>query len=215
MLPPVSLNSVEAYRPLQCVWQLFDRYLQFVLPHPTQDWHPCSIFIHKAREASANSPDAYALGLTVAVEGLVNELYSHLGNPSQDFKSAVSKLKEFVATWAGIPGWEGNDSLRDRLPNLISQLTSVRAVDRLYELAKQGIVESRHVDAWRQVRHPMAHAELPNGEDYQLFSDRIFSVTVLLYQIVFASIGYDSYYHDYSIHGFPVAKYVSPSVISQ
>ena len=205
--PPLHLNAVQAHSPLNCVWEMFDRYLNFILPHDRPDRHPCSIFIYKAREASANSPDARALGVTVAVEGMVNALHYSIGQPSPELKEAISVLKSFVKTWPGIPEWEGETSLRARLPGLINQLTSVRAVDRLYGLAQQGCVDTRLIDAWKSLRNPMAHAELPDPTARQAFYDKILAATVLLNQLVFAAIGYSGFYSDYSIHGFPTKKY--------
>jgi hypothetical protein len=206
-LPPLDYWTAEARRKVSPTWEMFDRYLRFVLPHDGPDWHPCSIHVYKEREASANSPDARALGVSVAVEGLTKLLHDDLGKPSGEFRAAVSDLREFVVGWPGVPGWCGDASLWARIHGLVDQLTSVRAADRLYLLAAGGVVEKRLVDSWKSLRNTMAHADTPNAGKRQEFYDRIMSAVVLLNQLVFSAIGYEGYYSDYSTHGFPVRRY--------
>jgi hypothetical protein len=210
MPPPLHLHTAEAHHKSNQIWQMFDRYLQYIIPYQGQDWYPCSIHVHKAREASANSFDARALGLTIAIEGVVRELYPDLGRPSTEFRKAVRQLKSFCARWTGMAGWDDNDSLLQRADNQLSQLCSVRAIDRLFCLADRGSVQRTHVDAWKALRNPTAHAELPNPADNQLFVDRVMAATVLLYHLVFSQIGYAGPFSDYSTRGFPVVLYSPP-----
>ena len=70
--PPVALRTLAG---LQHFWQLFDLYLRYVLRRTEAGWHPCTVRLHAACEASANSIEAYALGLAVAVEGMTDILY--------------------------------------------------------------------------------------------------------------------------------------------
>lgn len=207
VLPPLDFLTEEADAKPNPVWEMFDKYLRFVLPHTGPNWHPCSIHIHKAREASANSVEAWALGLSVSVEGLVKILRGDIGKPSASFKSAVSHLREYVEKWEGVPGWDGDASLRGRLPGLINQLTSFRPVDRLHQLAREEAIEERLVDSWKRLRNLSAHAETPDAQDHQNFYDSIMSASVLLNQLVFGAIGYEGDYSDYSKHGFPVRRY--------
>jgi len=207
MPPPLHFNTVQVHQNPSPVWQMFDAYLRYVLAHPEQDWHPCSIHVHKAREASANSLDARALGLSIAVEGVVKLAGADLGKPSSVFKAAVRKLKDHCAQWLGIEGWDGNDSLKSRAGNLLSQLCSVRAVDRLYALAENGSVQQPLVEAWKALRNPTAHAEIPDTAENQRFVDHVMAATVLLYQLVFSAIGYTGPYSDYATRGFPVSTY--------
>jgi hypothetical protein len=88
-------------------WRLFSKYLEFVTrdarPSPSSKgcgrrktkhsgWHPCSIHIYNAIEASANSFNSWALGLCVAVEGIAN-LVEFREDPLE--KQRVCKLTEF------------------------------------------------------------------------------------------------------------------------
>ena len=56
-------------------WGIFERYLAFVVSQPNEGRHPCTRRVASARAASENTIEAWALGLGVAVEGLVNDLY--------------------------------------------------------------------------------------------------------------------------------------------
>jgi hypothetical protein len=205
--PPLRLNAPEVHGNPNPVWNMLDRYLQFILPYGEPDWHPCSIYVHKAREASSNSLDARALALTIAVEGPVKRLHPDIEKPSNAFKKAVRCLKAHCASWAGVDGWDGNDSLRQRAGGLLSQLWSTRPVDRLYALADCGTVDRPHIEAWKALRNPMAHAEIPDPADSQLFVDNLMAATVLLHQLVFSTIRYVGPYTDYSTRGFPTRHY--------
>ncbi len=207
MLLPLNLHTIEAHRTPNPIWMMFDKYLRFILPFGGPDWHACSIYVHKAREASANSLDAHALGLTVAIEGLAKLLYPDLGKPRSNFKEAVRDLKAYCQRWPGMPDWDGNASLKDRTDRLLGNLCGVRASDRLYRLSENGTVQKTLVEAWKALRDPMAHAELPDAAEHQRFVDNLMSATVLLHQLIFSAIGYAGPYSDYSTPGFPVVAY--------
>ena len=187
-LPPLHPRTLGACGRPNPAWKIFDKYLRFVLPHYGPDWHPCSIRINDAREASVNAMDARALGITVAVEGLVNLAYSGVGRTSDAHKKAVEQLRKYVTEWPGFPDGEVGASLRARLPGLMGQLNNVGAGKRLEDLADTGVVERRLVHAWKKLRHPAAHSETPDPGKRQELADHVHAAGVLLNQLVFGAI---------------------------
>ncbi len=113
--PPIALSSLAGHEEL---WRLFERYLQYILKYDNADWHPCSIYLHTAREASANSFEAAALGLAVAVEGLTKALFPPCPDRTPAYKSVVEDLTGYVDKWPGVGPKEIVDKVRARLPGL-------------------------------------------------------------------------------------------------
>ena len=148
--------------------RLFDRYFHFLLCRNDPDWHPCSMHLQHAIMSSGSSVGAYALGLGVAVEGVCNTLYENLVRPSDDEASLLQHLIDHLESWPATADADADDDRRrvavrllTRARGSLSSLGEVRAMDRMIRLVKLGAVEERHVKAWKKLRNPSAHAELP------------------------------------------------------
>jgi hypothetical protein len=207
--PPISDFTLERYG---YAWELFGKYLAFVLPHGKATFHPCSARLSSVMAASALSIDAEALALSLAIEGLTKTLYHDLGHPSQEFADAVARLQAHVLAWDGFKGPPEVVRLKDRLPGLLGHLTRVGPKDRLHALAARKKIAERHIKVWERLRHPAAHAEAPGSRSLQELVDQCNTVTVLMYHLVFGAIGYDGKYSDYSTHGYPVRRYLGRPV---
>jgi hypothetical protein len=102
-------------------------------PHPY--WNLCSYHLHNACEASANSMDAWAIALCVAVEGIAN--LSTVELPEEKLKQ-LGALRAFILAQVS-----SNDAHRvhiDRIVGIMAGLTNVRAIDKLRRLAEEGKV---------------------------------------------------------------------------
>ena len=207
--PPIALWTMTGH---QYVWQLFDLYLRYILQRSEPGWHPCSVHLHAACEASANSIEAYALGLAVAVEGITSALFPKCARYGRDYKSLVNNLCTYVSQW----GLNASDAVvarvRDRIQGFRGQLLQVRAVDKMYQLAREGVLDERHIAAWKTLRNTSAHAGVPGTPINQELIDNVSSATVLMYHLVFHAIGYNGRYIDYSTHGYPPRSYPSREI---
>ena len=203
---PVKLATVAGH---QDVWKLFDAYFRHILPHSRPGWHPCAIPLYSACEASANSIEAYALGLAVAVEGMTKALFAKSGRRDPGYKTVIGELCAYVDKWSPTCHPELVDELRRRFEGFRSQLLDVRAIDKMYALARDGVIEERYIKAWKGLRDQSAHAGEPGSRSYQELVDRIMTAAVLMYEMVFHAIGYNGRYTDYSTRGFPARRYPS------
>lgn len=203
--PPIARGS-SAF--LSQSWQLFGQYLGYVIretPHPY--WNPCTGYLHNALEASANSLDAWAIGLGVAVEGLAVFLPKKL---AKDEKDELKALQKFIIDHVAVdPNYA---KFTKRIQGTVNGLTSIRAFDRLNAFAKQGNTDGEHVEAWRKLRNRGVHPNLRgaidvSSLDYQRLIDELHRVTVLMYHIVFHLIGYRGLYTDYATLNFPMKEY--------
>ena len=72
--PPISPTSIDFHHH---TWELFDRFLGYVVANtdPTGDdrhWNSVAYHLYMARESTAASVDAWAVGVSVAVEALTS-----------------------------------------------------------------------------------------------------------------------------------------------
>jgi hypothetical protein len=202
--PPISRGSIAF---LEDSWRLFDHYLGFILREAESPyWHQCSNHLHNALEASANSMDAWAIGLGVAVEGVANLLPYSL--PDEQ-KSQLMALQAFITKQVNES--EKHKSFGNRVQGLAGQLVSVRAVDKMQWLAEQGGAIRDYVSAWRGLRNRGVHPTTGKADiaslDYQRYIDDLNKVGVLLYHITFHLIGYQGRYTDYGERGYPAKIY--------
>ena len=93
------------YGCIEDCWRLFGRYLEYVLGTvPASSWNRCSYYLYNACEASTSSVDAWAIGVSVAVEGIASLIKSDLP-PEEKTKLAWSDEVGAGAYWrATLPG---------------------------------------------------------------------------------------------------------------
>jgi hypothetical protein len=205
--PPISRGS-QAF--MNSSWQLFDCYLGYILRETkTPYWNPCSNHVHNALEASANSMDAWAIGLGVAVEGVAGILSYSL---PKEQKTKMKELQQFITKHVN-----ENDVHKEsgnRIQGLVAGLTSVRAIDKMLWLTQQGGTENAYVDAWRSLRNRGVHPTTGKTDiaslDFQRYIDELHKVGVLLYHIVFQLISYSGPFTDYGARGFTEKQYPFP-----
>jgi hypothetical protein len=151
--------------------------------------------------------DAWAIGLSVAVEGLASML--PVENDKEKTKT-LKALQRFIVDQVS-----GDDRFKDSAPRvqgLVAGLTSVRAIDRMNWLASQGGADPGHIDAWKKLRnrnvHPTTRGDIDIASlDFQMMIDDLHNVNVLLNHVVFHLIGYRGPYTDYGTRNFPAKTY--------
>jgi hypothetical protein len=78
------------YGCIEDCWRLFKHYLEYVLTTvPASSWNQCSYYLYNACEASTGSVDAWAIGVSVAVEGIARLIKSEL---PPDEKTRLTRL---------------------------------------------------------------------------------------------------------------------------
>jgi len=76
-------------------WELFICYLDHVSAHGDRAfWHPITYHLHNAAAASGNSIDGWAIGVSVAVEGLAN-LVEIPTDPAD--RATIKRLRSWIA----------------------------------------------------------------------------------------------------------------------
>ncbi|MBY9027747.1 hypothetical protein K7459_29255, partial [Pseudomonas fluorescens] len=196
-------------------WRLFGVYLTYIVRQTKfENWNPCSGYVHNAQEASANSLDAWAIGLCVAVEGLASMIKLDEDKAEKKKreieKKRLKKLQEFIVKQ--VSSRQRLKAFAPRIGGLVGNLHALRAIDRMTWLAKRGGLDRKHIEAWKWLRnrgvHPSAKGDIDIASvDFQEFLDELNRVTVLLYHIVFYLIGYRGPYTDYGLRNVPAGQY--------
>jgi hypothetical protein len=203
--PPISPASIDFHSH---GWQLFTCYLAYVVK-ATRDthWNPVAYHLYNACESSANSIDASAVGVSVAVEAIAGLVHLPSDKAKADRVSLLQqRMRECLAAQTDFA------DLADRMRGLIDMMGSKRPQDTLYALADIGRAERAYVDTWKDLRNRHVHPSLkdlkkPDLADYQRQFDNIYRVEVLLRQVTFHLIGYQGPFTDYGAANFPSKQF--------
>ena len=203
--PPISPHSIDFYK---YGWQLFARYLVYVVAKTEgTHWNPVAYHLYNTCESSANSVDAWAIGIAVAVEALA----SLIQLPDDEAKAQrVSLFQDRIRKW--VDEQEDFADLIPRVKGLIDSMGNKRPQDALHALAESGHVDKGYVSAWGELRNRHVHPKLkdlkkPDAIDYQKLLDRIHRVETLVRQLTFYLIGYEGPFTDYGATNFPSKQY--------
>ncbi|MBB3956306.1 MULTISPECIES: hypothetical protein [Novosphingobium] len=203
---PISSVSLKY---MEYGWCLFSAFLTYVTSK-TQGthWNPVAYHLHGAYEATANSINARAVGLCVAVEAVAS-LIKIEGDGTQDkeVKEFQTSIRSWLEAQTELPA-----SIAKRAKGLIGTMGTKRPQDILHALALKGLVEKDYIDAWSDLRNRHVHPKLkdlakPAPTQMQPLFDKILRVEVLLHQMTFHLIGYQGCFTDYGALGFPIREY--------
>ena len=203
--PPIAAATIH-FR--QQGWELFTCYLTYVVDKTEgTHWNPVAYHLYNACEATANSVDAWAVGISVAVEAVVGLIQlPSAGTRAERVALFQQRMRECLAAQADFA------DLAPRMDGLIAAMGNKRPQDTLYALADTGHVEKVYVEAWTYLRNRHVHPTLkdlkkPDLVDYQKLLDNIHRVEVLLRQLTFYLIGYKGPFTDYGVENFPLKQY--------
>lgn len=195
--------------PGRDVIRLLGQYLDFILadaPVDQQLVHPLSAHLAHARQVSGNSFDAWAVGLSVAVEGVVKLIPFKPPVSDIDFAALANEVTIFLAS-TGKP-----QAIVTRVEGLLTGMGSVAVKDRMYALVPSGAVQEEDIRAWSKLRNSNVHTTKLRTADLedtkvQAQLDLLFKVHRLLHSLVFHLIGYKGRFIDYGRHTFPRSEY--------
>lgn len=208
VIPIMTLPKIGApinpkdLQNISSVWNLYDKYLNFIISYEDKErYHSLSVFIIQVLKGSEASIDPMMLTLGIAVEGVLNEVFSHLKNLSGEELAELQKTKKIIAE-SKISGRN-----KDRIQGMLNSWNKHNAKAVLYLLKEKGIILEEEVKAWNDIRHPMAHAILPDTNDLQKLFDSCKVCTVLFYKLIFYAVGYRGIYTDYSSDNYPTKNF--------
>lgn len=201
--PPISPASIDFH---QHTWVLFERFLTYLIRNTdaSQDgyWNSVAYHLYNARESTSASADAWAIGVSVAVEAVTSVIELPDDRQKAEIwtnfrKSALKWLDEQQAF---------SEYVKQRARKLIENTGSKGTKQKLRELAEKGYVDKQYVDAWDRLRnrhvHPnLADLKLPGPREYRELFQRLWQVGTLLHQLTFYIIEYKGPFTDYGRAG--------------
>ena len=140
-------------------WRMFEKYLDYVADFHGDQLHLTSAHLFSVYRGHQATIQTRALALSVAVEGMVKEMFGE-SKPAQTLKREwIAKLRLHCEAWPEFGKAEIKAALWERLRGLLGQLSGTRPKDILFRLAAENVVYTRHVDSWGRLRNRSAHAE--------------------------------------------------------
>ena len=204
-LKPPILHGTTEYR--EHGWKLFGCFLTYVTAQTDgTHWNPVAYHLHNARESTANSIDAGAIGVSVALEAIASLAPKNHENDQLELQMFQQYLHNHLSTHPEF------SKFTTRLDRMLVHWSKKRPQDTLHELAKKGLIQKDYIASWTDLRnrhvHPtLADLEPPSPATYQSVLDSTYRVEVLLYQIIFHLLGYEGPFTDYGAEGFPITNY--------
>ncbi|HEY6159497.1 MAG TPA: hypothetical protein VIV88_18780 [Gemmatimonadales bacterium] len=195
--PPVDW----AYIPVECVTILFQQYLAYLQVYKEPRFHPTSVNVLQVLRGSAQSIEAEALALGVAIESLLNRDYADCGQPLPQDRAQVDRLESLI-----------NQStlsyqIKNRALGAVSRLKSTSAGTCLRQmLGHTEHVTTELIAAWSKIRNATAH-----GEDISEPFEEIVSLCnkayVLFNVLIFNRIGFVGEYKNRALPKWPEVKF--------
>jgi hypothetical protein len=139
--PPISPTSIDFY---EHGWTLFGRYLSYVVQTTKgTHWNPIAYHLYNACESTTNSVDAWAVGVSVAVEAVASLINVADGKQRNHL---LALYQERARKWLE----EQSDlvDISDRARGQIDSMSRRRPDDTLSVLAKTGHVEKPYIKSW-------------------------------------------------------------------
>lgn len=209
--PPLGRHSIEFFHH---GWRLFSQYLTYVLEKTEgAHWNPVAYHLYNATESTANSVDAWAIGVSVAVEALTSLIQVPAEEASPDRPDSPNRLGEFQARLREYVTEQTEFAdFQNRIHGLINSMSNRRPQDVLHALATTGHVDKRYIAAWSDLRNRHVHPKLsdlkkPDPIDYQNLLEKIHRAEVLMHQLTFQMIGYQGPFTDHGERDWPVRPY--------
>ena len=197
--PPLSSDShVKDY------WIIFGKYLAYHLETCDEQNISIGALIRAVQFAGKSALEVEALTLSVSVESLLKEEFGNILEKDELLIEQITKLKSLIKNTG-----ELDKNFKKRIKGLLGGMPNPRAIDFLYWMRNQGLLEEDLVKAYGDLRNRAAHGEGVNWADIQVHINRCASVLVLFYQLIFLAIGYTGKYVDYGTYNYPVREFKS------
>jgi len=208
--PPLSPAAIEFNHR---TWTLFERFLAYGARNTEASderglWNAVAYHLYNARESTSASIDAWAIGVSVAVEAVVSVI--ELPDDREKTESWV-KFRKCALKWLD-EQHAHSDYVKKRAKKLIENTGSKGTKQKLRELAEKGYVDKKYVDAWDRLRNRHVHPnltdlKLPGPTEYRELFQRLWQVGTLLHQLTFYIIGYKGPFTDYGRAGCVSRQY--------
>lgn len=178
-LPPPTL--CESPDQIQSYWNLFENYFGYIA-NDTEHVNSQLLMddLEGIRDGSRGSLRTACLTLAIGIESLAKRLLPESIDKIQNVQ--IDELLKYIYNWGG------DFNIKNRAANIVGNIKGCRAVDKLYKWARANAVSDSLVDAWKDVRNPVAHGS--SVIEDQQNSDNYYRAAELLNRLVASIIGF-------------------------
>lgn len=167
--------------------QLFLDYLDYLSGYEEPRYHPTSVGVRRAIQASTYAVDSEARALAIEIEGLLRRDFSEEEEPDPEVLQEVEALEDHLSDWSG------SERMERRVEGFLNRMRQPDRGDALEQLKDEGMITEEQYNAWWKLRGPTAHGrpiDRPISELVRL-CDHLHH---LLYFLVFYAVGYEGLY---------------------
>lgn len=147
--------------------------------------------------------DTIALLLSVSVESILQDpVFKNLGKPDKGLRALINKLFDWVRQ-APV-----DEDLIGRATSAMGTMKSNRAVDKMFVLAKAGVIDDEEIKAWKALRNPTAHGSFElDPAKLQDLLDNVYKLVAMIYKLAFFRVGYVGKFSNYAARGWHEAHF--------
>lgn len=179
-MPPAIIGFPNLRREL---WEIFKAYLNECVKRNEFEQLVTTKIFSEVIIASTGTLQAFVLSLSVCVENLAGQL-------ADEFSIKTLDEDEFKALRGYLEQWQGEEDIKSRAIGLLSMLRSASTKQVLKALKEENVIEDKHIKAWEEIRHSLAHGgiiEFPINDDFWLKRNLLIS---MVYRLILRKIGY-------------------------
>jgi hypothetical protein len=144
--------------------------------------------LYEVISASNGTVHGFVASLVLAIENLFNQL---IAPPSELSKEAFQSLRQHLDQWPGDP------EMKSRAKGLLSNLAKRSSKSILKDLAAASVVTSDEVNSWLKPRPKIAHGEIVDISNEEIWTHRGRLIT-MFHRLILRIIGYRGPITDFS-----------------
>ncbi len=157
--------------------------------------------LHNLIQSSNISLESQSLSITTSIESIITNEFAPYIKSIKKYKEEITQLEDHL---------NNNNyqkEFKDRIIGFLPLLNRPNINNALMELLNKRLIKKYHIDAWKKLRHPIAHGKVIEFKDYQKYLTLCFKCQSLLNQLIFLLIRYQGSFSDFSYYGFKTKKF--------
>lgn len=163
-------------------------------------------FWYRIAKAQSNDIENSSLVLSVAIEGVLKEIFHSEHDTDVVFAEALHAAKPTIEQL------EINERVRDSILRSLENSALPKPKDTMQRLKEQGALHQDHIAAWNALRNKGAHGALLEDATVELQKhlNRYFRCLDLFYRLAFVALGYQGHFVDRSASKWPASQFPPP-----
>jgi hypothetical protein len=169
-------------------WNIFKAFLRQYVGREELSRVSAGELVYEVITASNGTVHGFIASLVLAIENLFNQLAEP---PSEKSKEALKSLRQYLAEWSG------DGETKERAEGLLSGLARRSPKSILKALESASVLRPEEVKSWRALRPKIAHGEIVDVSDEEIWAHRGCLIT-MFHRLILRTIGYRGPITDFS-----------------